>query len=121
MKYHDETDQYELSTGRFLEANYGIIGIDPCGGIYDGYDSSCEIRDASGQYLGRASKDLSPAERTELAEYMIEQWRKFGGLDVIACTEKMKGMTAEQRMEIMGNFCRDCGDNDPRCQCWNDE
>jgi hypothetical protein len=23
--------------------------------------------------------------------------------------------------EVMLNFCKDCGANDPRCQCWNDE
>lgn len=23
--------------------------------------------------------------------------------------------------DVMTNFCRACGDNDPRCQCWNDE
>lgn len=23
--------------------------------------------------------------------------------------------------DVMRNFCRSCGDNDPHCQCWNDE
>ena len=23
--------------------------------------------------------------------------------------------------DVMTNFCRSCGDNDPHCQCWNDE
>jgi len=35
--------------------------------------------------------------------------------------ELMKRMTDEERMDVMGEFCRHCGDTDPRCQCWNDE
>lgn len=30
-------------------------------------------------------------------------------------------LTDEQRMEVFSHFCRSCGTDDPRCQCWNDE
>jgi hypothetical protein len=33
----------------------------------------------------------------------------------------MQMLSDEERMEIMRNFCRHCGNDDPRCQCWNDE
>ena len=33
----------------------------------------------------------------------------------------MLEMSEEERMEIMGSFCRHCGSDDPRCVCWNDE
>lgn len=28
---------------------------------------------------------------------------------------------SDLRMEIFSEFCKQCGDADPRCQCWNDE
>jgi len=33
----------------------------------------------------------------------------------------MQLMTDDERMDVMGEFCRHCGDINPRCQCWNDE
>lgn len=30
-------------------------------------------------------------------------------------------LTDDQRVELMGNYCRSCGCKDPSCQCWNDE
>lgn len=30
-------------------------------------------------------------------------------------------LSDEERMEIIMRFCRACGSDDPRCQCWNDE
>ena len=34
---------------------------------------------------------------------------------------EMLKLDDEERMEVMGEFCKFCGDTDPRCQCWNDE
>jgi len=33
----------------------------------------------------------------------------------------MQTWTDEQRMDVLREFCRHCGDKDPYCQCWNDE
>lgn len=33
----------------------------------------------------------------------------------------MKKMTDDERMDVMRKFCRFCGCDDPKCQCWNDE
>lgn len=53
-----------FSSGRRSYVNNGIIGISPEGKIYVGYDGSFDF-------------DLTPEERQELADYMIEQWTKF--------------------------------------------
>lgn len=44
------------------------------------------------------------------APYSVEQ--------IVAAMNKLSD---DDRMKIMGNFCRYCGCNDPRCSCWNDE
>lgn len=33
----------------------------------------------------------------------------------------MKKMSDEKRMEVMANFCKHCGTDNPNCQCWNDD
>lgn len=33
----------------------------------------------------------------------------------------LKHMTPEQRLEVFSEFCTHCGDDNPRCQCSNDE
>ena len=33
----------------------------------------------------------------------------------------LMALTEDQRVEVFSNFCRNCGIDDPRCQCWNDE
>lgn len=31
----------------------------------------------------------------------------------------MRGLSSERRLEVMDHFCKECGDDDPTCQCWN--
>lgn len=31
------------------------------------------------------------------------------------------GLIDEERTQVFGLFCKHCGSNDPRCQCWNDD
>lgn len=33
----------------------------------------------------------------------------------------MAKLTSDERMEVMGAYCKHCGSTDPGCQCWNDE
>ena len=33
----------------------------------------------------------------------------------------MAELTDAERLEVMREFCRYCGCDDPTCQCWNDE
>lgn len=35
--------------------------------------------------------------------------------------DMMKDLTPDQRMEVFSQFCKHCGSDDPKCQCWNDE
>ena len=35
--------------------------------------------------------------------------------------ETLRQLTDDERLEIFDNFCRYCGCDDPKCQCWNDE
>lgn len=30
-------------------------------------------------------------------------------------------LSDEQRTNILNGYCRDCGTDNPDCQCWNDE
>ena len=32
-----------------------------------------------------------------------------------------KELTDEERLEVMNRYCKSCGSDNPRCQCWNDE
>tara|TARA_R110001592_G_scaffold361512_1_gene672342 strand:- start:84 stop:353 length:270 start_codon:yes stop_codon:yes gene_type:complete len=38
-----------------------------------------------------------------------------------AIISKMKTMTDDERLDIITEFCKYCGDLDSGCQCWNDE
>ena len=43
---------------------------------------------------------------------------------VMSATKAMLGLSDEERLEVMGLFCRHCGCIQPEgrgCQCWNDE
>jgi hypothetical protein len=35
--------------------------------------------------------------------------------------EMFSKLTDEQRMEVMGDYCKYCGRHDNTCQCWNDK
>jgi hypothetical protein len=67
MKIIDDKVLFE-TTDREVCANRGIIGIDPNGSIYDGYDG----------YLDWELADMTAEERKELSEHMILAWVRFG-------------------------------------------
>ena len=67
MKYKD--DSYTLSTGKEINANCGILGINKDDGIiriYDGFD---------GRAYGH--EKLNKQERRELADYVIALWNQW--------------------------------------------
>ena len=33
----------------------------------------------------------------------------------------LRQWSQEDRLAVFAEFCRFCGDDDPQCQCWNDE
>ena len=66
-------DTVIFSTGTKRYANNGIIGLGPDYNVSEGYDGGfwapCES-----EYR---ESELTPAERIELADYMIERWKTF--------------------------------------------
>lgn len=69
-----DRDTYELSTGRRLRANCGILGLDPDGGecpadsrLTHGYDD----------IVSEGATEMTPAERREIAECQIKLWAEW--------------------------------------------
>ena len=56
-----------FSSGREFYANNGIVGLSPELELFEGYDAHLEGYDQS----------LTPDESAELADFMIDLWRKF--------------------------------------------
>jgi hypothetical protein len=73
------------TTGRKLDAVDGIVGINAALHIYSGHDST--LHDPTGVELMDpdevAVRTLNPAERKELAEFMIARWRAFSEVQSI--------------------------------------
>lgn len=68
MKRADDT-HYELSTGRKLYAYDGVIGLSPGKQeLFEGWDG----------WLGETGGRLTDAEKREIAEFMIAEWRRWG-------------------------------------------
>lgn len=60
----------KLPSGRLIDANEGIIGIDAAGRAFEGYDGFLES-------MGNEASYLTPEERRELADLMIERWNMY--------------------------------------------
>lgn len=43
------------------------------------------------------------------------------GLRRFEILQLLTNLTPEQRLEVFAHFCKSCGSDNPRCQCWNDE
>ena len=68
-------DEVIFSTGKVRYANNGIIGLGPDLEVSEGYDGGFWSAHES-EYKDEADI-LTPAERVELADYMIERWQAF--------------------------------------------
>lgn len=68
MKYDSDRNAYTLATtGRVIEANCGLLNPAPGGKLAEGYDDVIEFYESP----------LTPAERAEIAEYAIAEWRAW--------------------------------------------
>lgn len=90
------SDVYELSTGRKIYANRGLLSLDPIQRepyetrLYEGYDGSIDqgaLRQPEGDdeaYLAECPQQciLTAAERDEIARFMIELWSEWGKVDI---------------------------------------
>lgn len=42
--------------------------------------------------------------------------------DTVLIINAMRSLPSDElRQAVMNEFCKHCGSNNPRCQCWNDE
>jgi len=80
MKKKDtDSNIFILSTGREISANRGIIGLSEPGKdgeweISEGYDG--EIFSTWDDWRNEGDR-LAPGEQREIAEYMINLWKRF--------------------------------------------
>ena len=70
-------ESFQLSTGKVIHPNDGIIGLGEYNGkyrIFGGFDDEFWTREdtVDDKYV-----DLTPAEAREVAIYMVSQWTKF--------------------------------------------
>lgn len=64
-----DSDHFQLSTGRTFYAHMGLIGLTP--------DQGSEVRVSAGYDDSVDVDGWTPAERIELADYMIALWQDF--------------------------------------------
>jgi len=64
-------DSIILSTGKVINANRGIVGINPDLDISEGYDGTLDEEDLPDD------ERLTDDERLELANYVISLWEKW--------------------------------------------
>lgn len=67
-------DDFELSTGKIFSANCGFLGINPDLEISEGYDGHLFM-----EHQGARTR-LKPNEKKEIAEFVIELWKKWAGI-----------------------------------------
>jgi hypothetical protein len=80
MHYLKSTEEFELANGKRLKAQHGIVRISPedphvWGEFNPGIDEWAQTMRTP--YLERWTS-LSPDERREVADYMIQQWQRWG-------------------------------------------
>lgn len=63
---------YLLSTGRTIDANKHILGLNLENKLTHGYDGMIEGYEP----------DFTDEEKQEIAEYMLECWADWGGIDL---------------------------------------
>jgi hypothetical protein len=54
----------------------------------------------------------------EDAELFIKNFQEIISIRIV---NQLEDLTDEQRLEVFSHFCKHCGCNDPKCQCWNDD
>lgn len=71
-------EKITLSTGKEIDANKSIIGIDDKNNVYDGYDSEIYITDLHDlEETEDGYFKLNKQELIELADIMIIRWNNF--------------------------------------------
>jgi hypothetical protein len=71
------SDGVRLSTGKEIYANHGYVGINERGELSEGYDGDIGFGDFEAGYDDNDPYELTPAERHELADYVIGLWQRY--------------------------------------------
>ena len=45
----------------------------------------------------------------------------MSGILICQAIKILNKFTEEERLEVMNQYCKSCGSDNPKCQCWNDE
>ena len=70
-----EKDSYRLTSGRKIYSNHGILGLAPDDDmLFEGYDGTAD------PWGSPEHAPLTPAEKEEIAYFMIDRWRQWGKL-----------------------------------------
>ena len=74
----DNHDDLVLSTGKVVSANWQIIGLNVRNDLTEGFDGILEYEeDRTGDPDDALALLFTPAERVEIADWMIERWTEF--------------------------------------------
>ena len=62
----------------------------------------------------------------DFSDVLITENKDFTGIAVhispfIRAKKIFAELSAEQRMDVVAEYCKHCGSDNPSCQCWNDE
>jgi hypothetical protein len=79
MRWDQVNGVYILDSGRTLDANQAIVGINPDLDTYEGYDGGFGPDASAIEYCGE--KPLTKDERDEIARFMIDLWTKWAVID----------------------------------------
>jgi hypothetical protein len=67
----EDGDTFVLDSGETYYANRGLLSVSEDGYLFGGYDGQIEYENTPPEHR------LGAEERQEIADYMIERWRKW--------------------------------------------
>ncbi len=101
MKVTDR-DNYELSSGRRFSANCGIIGLSPEKlTVSEGFDGEIDIDGYPWEDFTDENR-WTPAERAELADFMIAAWQRFKAATEPTAEERVHAAQARRDSMVAG-------------------
>ncbi len=83
---------YQLTSGRRLTASYsGVIGLQPTElAVHVGYDGDVDGLSPVPDGVEASTTPWTPAERAELADFMIAAWQRFKGATEPTAEERVR-------------------------------
>lgn len=66
-------------------------------------------------------RNLSHDERIGIYNEAIKSMQPAPNENLDKIVTTLLELSEDERLDVFSNFCKSCGIDDPRCQCWNDE